>query len=75
LDVAVSTRSSHSAADVADAVWDEAVTDHTTVGTFGAKNQKVVPSETIDDYKADVSNLDVAVSTRSSHSAADVTKW
>lgn len=72
LDVAVSTRSSHSAADVADAVWDEAIADHTTVGTFGAKNQKVVPSETIDDYKADVSNLDVAVSTRSSHSAADV---
>ena len=72
LDVAVSTRSSHSAADVADAVWDEPIADHTTGTTFGGKNQKVVPSETIDDYKADVSNLDVAVSTRSSHSAADV---
>ena len=41
-----------SAADVADAVWDEAIAGHTTVTTFGGKNQKVVPSETIGDYKA-----------------------
>lgn len=45
------------AASVADAVWDEAIADHTSVGSFGAKNQKVVPSETINDYKADVSGL------------------
>ena len=45
------------AASVADAVWDEAIADHTTATTFGGKNQKVVPSETIGDYKADVSGL------------------
>jgi hypothetical protein len=45
------------AANVADAVWDEAIADHTTATTFGGKNQKVVPSETINDYKADVSGL------------------
>lgn len=41
----------------ADAVWDEAIADHAGVGTFGAKNQKVVPSETLLDYMADVSAL------------------
>jgi len=46
-----------SAADIADAVWDESTSEHTTADTFGAKNQNVVPSETIDDYKADVSTL------------------
>lgn len=45
------------AAGVADAVWDEAIADHTTATTFGGKNQKVVPSETINDYKADVSAI------------------
>lgn len=42
---------------IADAVWDEAISGHTTGTTFGGKNQKVVPSETINDYKADVSAL------------------
>lgn len=46
-----------SAADNADAVWDEAIADHTTGTTFGGKNQRVVPSETLNDYKADVSGL------------------
>jgi hypothetical protein len=41
-----------SAADIADAVWEEDIADHTTVTKFGGKNQKVVPSETIGDYKA-----------------------
>jgi hypothetical protein len=45
------------AAAIADAVWDEAISGHTTGTTFGGKNQKVVPSETINDYKADVSAL------------------
>lgn len=45
------------AAAIADAVWDEAISDHTTGTTFGGKNQKVVPSETVGDYKADVSGL------------------
>lgn len=45
---------------IADAVWDEAISGHTTAGTFGAKNQKVVPSETVGDYKADVSGLATA---------------
>jgi len=35
LDVAVSTRSDLDATDVEDAVWDAAVADHTTAGTFG----------------------------------------
>lgn len=48
------------AASVADAVWDEAIADHTTGTTFGGKNQKVVPSETINDYKADVSGVATA---------------
>jgi len=57
IDAAISSRSFHSADDVADKVWDEAISEHTAVGTFGAKNQRVVPSESVDDYKADVSNL------------------
>ena len=52
-----------SAASIADAVWDEAIADHTTVTTFGGKNQRVVPSETLNDYKA---------TGFSTHSAADV---
>lgn len=48
------------AAQVADAVWDEAVADHTTGTTFGGKNQKVVPSEALNDYKADVSGVATA---------------
>ena len=36
----------------ADAVWDEAISGHVSAGSFGAKNQKVVPSETVGDYKA-----------------------
>jgi len=55
--LAVSGGGGASAADVADAVWDEAIAGHTSAGSFGAKNQKVVPSETIGDYKADVSAL------------------
>lgn len=43
--------------EIADGVWDEAIAGHATAGTFGAKNQKVVPSETLNDYKADVSSL------------------
>lgn len=43
--------------DIVNKVWDEPITDHTTADTFGAKNQKVVPSEVVDDYKADVSGI------------------
>jgi len=46
-----------SSTDIAAAVWDEAISGHNTSGSFGAKNQKVVPSESVDDYKADVSAL------------------
>jgi hypothetical protein len=35
LDAAVSSRSSHSAADTADAVWDEARAEHASPGSFG----------------------------------------
>lgn len=41
-----------SASECADAVWDEAIADHVGAATFGVKNQKVVPSETLADYKA-----------------------
>lgn len=51
------------AATIADAVWDEAIADHTTATTFGGKNQKVVPSESVNDYKA---------TGFSTHSASDV---
>ena len=44
-------------AEIADGVWDEAIAGHTTATTFGGKNQKGVPSETINDYKADVSAI------------------
>ena len=43
--------------DIADKVWDEPISDHTTTGTFGEKNQNKVPSENVDDYKADTSGL------------------
>lgn len=49
--------SADAVAEIADGVWDEAISGHTTATTFGGKNQKVVPSETINDYKADVSGL------------------
>lgn len=52
-----------SAGDIADAVWDEPIVDHTTSSQFGGKNQKVVPSETIADYKA---------TGFSTHAAADI---
>lgn len=47
----------------ADAVWDEAISGHVVGDTFGAKNQKAVPSETTNDYKA---------TGFSTHSAADI---
>lgn len=46
-----------SAADIADAVWNELISGHTGGTTFGGKNQKVVPSETLADYKANVSGV------------------
>ena len=56
IDAAISTRSSHSAADAADAVWDEALAGHAAAGSAGEAQ----------------AHLDADVSTRSSHSAADV---
>lgn len=46
-----------SSADIINAVWETSAEAHATLGSFGAKNQKVVPSESLADYKADVSNL------------------
>lgn len=60
------------AASVADAVWDEAIVDHSSVGSFGAKNQKVVPSETVGDYKADVSLLALAADLQDVEDKVDV---
>ena len=56
---------------IADAVWDEAIADHTTSGTFGAKNQKVVPSESVDDYKANVSSLALETTAQSIKTQTD----
>ena len=52
-----------SAGDIADAVWDEPIADHTNSAQFGGKNQLVVPSETLADYKA---------TGFSTHAAADI---
>ena len=43
--------------DIANKVWDEPISEHAIDGTFGQKNQKAVPSEDINDYKADISGL------------------
>lgn len=48
---------------IEDEIWDAAISGHVGAGSFGAKNQKVVPSETIADYKA---------TGFSTHSEADV---
>ena len=40
-----------------DLIWDELIAGHVIAGSFGAKNQKSVPSEVIADYKADTSSL------------------
>lgn len=40
-----------------DTVWDAAIVDHNTLGTFGAKNQKLIPSETIGDYHTDLTPI------------------
>jgi len=38
--------------EIAGLVWDQTIGSHNTPNTFGAKNQKLVPSENINDYKA-----------------------
>lgn len=59
------------AAAIADAVWDEDATGHQTQGTFGqAIGDPGADSSTI--WGLANTNLDAAVSSRSSHSAADV---
>lgn len=59
---------------IAVAVWNKEISDHTAVGSFGAKNQKVVPSETVGDYKADISALalEATVAALNNITAADV---
>jgi hypothetical protein len=52
-----------SASECADAVWDEAISGHVGAASFGVKNQKVVPSESLADYKA---------TGFSTHAAADI---
>lgn len=49
--------SSPTADEIADAVWDETIVTHVAAGSFGAKNQNLVPSEVLGDYKADISTL------------------
>lgn len=83
LDAAVSSRSSHSAADAADAVWDETLAGHLGAGSTGealnAAGAAGDPWTTAlpGAYGAGSAgyivgnNVDAAVSSRSSHSAAD----
>jgi len=59
---------------IADAVWDEAIAGHVSAGTFGAKNQNLVPSETIGDYKADVSALALAADLATVDTVVDAIK-
>ncbi|MEA3281798.1 MAG: hypothetical protein U9Q68_04435, partial [Euryarchaeota archaeon] len=73
-DAAWTTGSGGSAADIADAVWDEATSGHTGAGSFGAKNQNQVPSETLNDYKATGFNTvvpDVAGTAAGLHTTTD----
>ena len=51
------------AAAVAVAVWDAILSSHNTANTFGSRNQVAVPSASLSAYMANVTNLDVAVST------------
>ena len=46
---------------IADAVWDEVISEHITAGTFGAKNQKLIPSENIEDYQGTSSGGDATL--------------
>jgi len=62
------------AEEVANAVWDEAAGDHTTSTTFGGKNQNNVPSETLNDYKADVSALATAAALATVDTVVDAIK-
>ncbi len=98
IDAAISSRSSHTAADAADAVWDEATAAHVGAGSFGAEVQaKAEPGDAMDlvtdavdaaavatsgaqEIRDEIlsdstpfagANIDAAISSRSSHSAAD----
>jgi hypothetical protein len=59
---------------IADAVWDEAVSGHTTAGSFGElldTNVDATISSRSSHAAPDLSNLDVAVSTRASQTSLD----
>lgn len=74
------------AAQNADAVWDELISAHILTDSFGAKNRRVVPSETIGDYRSNPptavqireemdsnsTRLDADVSSRSTLTASQV---
>lgn len=74
------------AAQTADAVWDELISGHILADSFGAKCRRVVPSESIEDYKADAptavqireeidsnsTRLDADISTRSTLTSSQV---
>ena len=62
-------------AEVADAVWDEAAADHVIADTFGAKSQKVVPSENVEDYKADVSGAALEATLQGVKDKTDAMNW
>lgn len=70
-DIAASFAALPTAATIADAVWDEDATGHQTQGTFGqAIGDPVADSDTI--WGLVNTNLNATISSRSSHSAADV---
>ena len=57
MDASFAALNDPTAASIADAVWDETASEHIVTGTFGDKLQNKVPSDSVDDYKADVSAL------------------
>jgi hypothetical protein len=61
--------------DIADRVWDETAAEHSYEGSLGAKSQRMVPSESIGDYKADVSVLALESSVQAVKTKTDAIDW
>jgi trimeric autotransporter adhesin len=74
INATISSRSSHSAADAADAVWDEAKAGHVGVGSFGEEVQThATQAEILSDATPFAgANINATISSRSSHSASAV---
>lgn len=58
--------------EISDTVWDEAINEHDNAGSFGAKNQLVVPSENVNEYKANIAGLAQEATSQSIESKIDI---